>query len=82
MNLNNYTLDRFEGEYAIFLKRPEETEQLIIHCSEYSELLSEGDIVAISYDNGVYTIQRQAEETNAQQTKIEQMMRALRKKRK
>ncbi|WP_042476726.1 DUF3006 domain-containing protein [Bacillus ndiopicus] len=82
MSLNNYTLDRFEGDYAIFLKRPEETEQIIIHRNEYSEQLSEGDIVTISYQNGVYSIQRLNEETSAQEDKIKQMMRALRDKRK
>ncbi|MEC1180830.1 DUF3006 domain-containing protein [Metasolibacillus meyeri] len=82
MSLNNYTLDRFEGDYAIFLKRPEETEQIIIHQSEYSEQLFEGDIVTISYEDGVYHIKRLDEETTAQKNKIKQMMQALRNKRK
>lgn len=82
VSLNNYTLDRFEGDYAIFLKRPEETEQILIHRSEYSELLSEGDIVAISYEDGIYHIERLDEEITAQQNKMKQMMQALRNRQK
>ncbi len=51
MNFNNYTLDRFEGDYAIFLKQPEETDQLLIHRSDIDIQIEEGDIVQI-FDNG------------------------------
>ena len=34
MSSNKYTLDRFEGDYAVFLKRPDETEQLLIHRND------------------------------------------------
>ncbi|RHW36602.1 DUF3006 domain-containing protein [Lysinibacillus yapensis] len=52
MNTKEYTLDRFEGDYAIFLKRPEETEQLAIHRREMNGKVQEGDIVDIQ-DNGM-----------------------------
>lgn len=51
MKDNAYTLDRFEGMYAIFLKRPEETDQLLIHRSEIATPVKVGDIVEI-IDNG------------------------------
>ncbi|RKQ15654.1 DUF3006 family protein [Ureibacillus endophyticus] len=47
MESNLYTLDRFELDYAIFLKRPEETDQLLIHRSEILTPIKEGDIVQI-----------------------------------
>ena len=47
MSWSNYTLDRFEGEYAIFLKRPAETEQLIIQKMNLQIPLKQGDLVKI-----------------------------------
>ena len=55
MNFNNYTLDRFEGDYAIFLKRPEEIDQLLIHRTEIDVPVKEGDIVQITDDGEKYT---------------------------
>ncbi|MER1999481.1 MAG: DUF3006 family protein, partial [Lysinibacillus sp.] len=47
MKSNCYTLDRFEGEYAIFLKRPKEVEQLLIARTELDATITEGAIVKI-----------------------------------
>lgn len=82
MSLTSYTLDRFEGEYAVFLRRPEETEELILHCRTFSEKLHEGDIVTIQCADGQYNVERLVEETATQQDRIKQMIEALRKKHK
>ena len=76
--MNKYTLDRFEGEYAIFLKRPAETEQLLIHRSSIHVDVKQGDIVTIQ-DNGTkYTIQVLHDETSAQRSNIANLMQQLR----
>ena len=81
MSLNNqYTLDRFEGEYAIFLKRPAETEQLIIHRSVIQVSVKQGDIVTIQDHGTNYTIQVLQDETTAQKSKIQNLMEQLRNK--
>lgn len=64
MKSNIYTLDRFEVDYAIFLKRPEETDQLLIHRSEILTPLKEGDIVQIHDTGEEYEIQLLASELN------------------
>ncbi len=80
MSYYKYTLDRFDGEYAIFLKRPEETEQLLIHRSDIVVPVKEGDIVRID-DNGItYKISVLQEETNAQKARIQQLMERLRER--
>ena len=43
-----YTLDRYEGDYAIFLMANDETIQKIIHRTEMNVEVAEGDIVLIS----------------------------------
>lgn len=80
VSYHKYTLDRFEGEYAIFLKRPEETEQLLIHRTDIRSTVNEGDIVRIE-DTGIsYEIEVLHEETNAQKKNIAQLMQQLRNK--
>ena len=49
MSSTKYTLDRYEGEYGIFLKVNDEATQKIIHRSEMKERIREGDIVRISH---------------------------------
>lgn len=77
-----YTLDRFDGNYAIFLKRPEETEQLLIHRNDLDNTLKEGDIVAISDNGRTYDITVLSEETTNQKQRIQQLMQQLRDKNK
>ncbi|MCP1145881.1 DUF3006 family protein [Lysinibacillus endophyticus] len=64
MEPNLYTLDRFELDYAIFLKRPEETDQLLIHRSEILTPIKEGDIVQIHDTGEEYEIHLVASEMN------------------
>ena len=47
MSSTKYTLDRYEGDYAIFLQSNNENAQKIIHRSEMKQTIREGDIVLI-----------------------------------
>ena len=77
-----YTLDRFEGDYAIFLQRPEETQQLLIHRADLAIEVKQGDIVAI-HDNGqTYEVKVLNEETVSQKDRISNLMQQLRDKNK
>jgi predicted RecB family endonuclease len=80
VNSNNYTLDRFEADYAIFLKRPNETEQLIIHRDDIHVPVGQGDIVSISDDGENYEIKVLAGETKAAAERIKQLMKQLRQR--
>lgn len=80
MNYNKYTLDRFDGEYAIFLKRSNETEQLLIHHAEIPSELKEGDIVSIQDDGFDYKIELLREETASQKQRINNLLQQLRNK--
>lgn len=77
---NKYTLDRFEGDYAIFLKHPEEMEQLLIRRAEISAEVKEGDIVQIQDDGFAYTIKLLPEETADQKQHINNLLEQLRNK--
>ena len=80
MNDNKYTLDRFEGDYAIFLKRSQETDQLLIHRDEISVEVKEGDIVEIQDDGFAYTIKLLPEETADQKQRVNNLLEQLRNK--
>lgn len=80
MNDNKYTLDRFEGDYAIFLKRTQETDQLLIHRDEISVEVKEGDIVEIQDDGFAYTIKLLPEETADQKQRVNNLLEQLRNK--
>ncbi|MFJ8236650.1 DUF3006 domain-containing protein [Ureibacillus sp. NPDC094379] len=77
MSLNKYTLDRFEGDYGIFLKHPEETDQLLIHRSEIRLQLNEGDFVSIQDDGERYIIQILSEETSETKKRVESLLNEL-----
>jgi hypothetical protein len=80
VSYHKYTLDRFDGDYAIFLKRPEETEQLLIQRSEIEVPVKEGDIVKIQDDGITYHIEVLQEETTNQRQHIQNLMQQLRDK--
>ena len=77
MSSTKYTLDRYEGEYAIFLMAENETSQKIIHRSEMNLELAEGDIVLID-DAPTINITLLKDETSAQKEKISNMIERLR----
>lgn len=80
MNSNKYTLDRFEGDYAVFLKYPNETESLQIHSSDLKTKLNEGDIVNISVIEDKYEIEPLVEETTNQKKRINRLLEQLKKR--
>ncbi|MEK3980353.1 DUF3006 domain-containing protein [Psychrobacillus sp. FSL K6-2836] len=77
MNSNKYTLDRFEGDYAVFLKYPNETESLLVQSSELNDKVKKGDIVNISIKEEKYKIEPLAEETASQKERISQLLEQL-----
>ncbi|KGR82877.1 DUF3006 domain-containing protein [Lysinibacillus odysseyi] len=80
MSSNNYTLDRFEADYAIFLKRPNETEQLIIHRDDIHVSVKPGDIVSIKDDGENYEILVLTDETKAAEERIKRLRNQLQQK--
>lgn len=78
MSSNKYTLDRFEGDYAVFLKRPDETEQLLITRNVIQVTVKEGDIVQIDDNGDSYKIEVLAAETKAAQDRINDLLARLR----
>lgn len=77
-----YTLDRFEGDYAIFLQRPEETQQLLIHRTDLEIEVKQGDIVSIQDNGRTYEVTLLNEETVSQKDRIANLMQQLREKNK
>lgn len=80
MNSNKYTLDRFEGDYAVFLKTPNETEILQILCSDIKVKLKQGDIVNISLIEDKYEIEPLVEETTTQKEKVRRLLEQLKER--
>lgn len=77
-----YTLDRIEDGYAVFLKYPEEEEQLIILQSAMNKPVQVGDRVLIEEINDIYHIEILQEETEQQKAEIKSLMERLRNKNK
>ena len=82
MKSNSYTLDRFEGDYAIFLKRPEEVSQLLIHRIDLHVSLKEGDIVSIEDLGNCYKVEKLVAETEQARERVENLLAKLQKKNK
>ena len=78
MSSNKYTLDRFEGGYAIFLKRPDETEQLLILRHAIQVAVKQGDIVQIDDNGDSYKIEVLEAETKAAQDRVNALLARLR----
>lgn len=77
-----YTLDRIEDGYAVFLKYPEEEEQLIILQSAMNKPVQVGDRVLIEEINDIYHIEILLEETEQKKAEIKSLMERLRNKNK
>ena len=80
MKSNKYTLDRFEGDIAVFLKSPEEVETLHIPILEIHIPLKEGDIVELRKSKDSYIIEPLTKETHDQKMKVEQLLERLKNK--
>jgi hypothetical protein len=77
---NKYTLDRIEDGYAVFLKFPEEEEQLIISQSAMNKPVRVGDRVLIEEKDGIYYIEILQDETQQKRADIQSLMNRLRNK--
>jgi len=77
-----YTLDRIEDGYAVFLKYPEEEEQLIILQSAMNKPVQVGDRVLIEEINDIYHIEILIEETEQKKAEVKSVMERLRNKNK
>lgn len=80
MSLSKYTLDRIEDGYAVFLKFPEEEEQLIISQSAMNKPVQIGDRVQIEEKDGIYHIEILQEETQQKRADLQSLMNRLRNK--
>jgi len=75
---NIYTLDRYEGNQAVFLKQSDESEQLLIQRNKIQIQLKEGDVVQIVEDGDVYDISYLDDKTKAQKEHVENLLEQLR----
>lgn len=75
-----YTLDRIEDGYAIFLKHPNEEEQLVIATSDIDQEVQEGDRVMIEEMGDTYHIELLKEETADKKVEIQNLMERLRRR--
>ncbi|AVK86113.1 DUF3006 domain-containing protein [Lysinibacillus sp. NPDC047702] len=82
MSSTKYTLDRIEDGYAVFLKYPEEEEQLIILQSAMNKPVQVGDRVLIEEINDIYHIEILLEETEQKKAEVKSLMERLRNKNK
>ncbi|MFJ7699166.1 DUF3006 domain-containing protein [Lysinibacillus fusiformis] len=80
MSSTKYTLDRMEDGYAVFLKYPEEEEQIIILQSAMNKPVLVGDRVQIEEIDGIYHIEVLREETEQKRADIQNLMDRLRHK--
>lgn len=80
VSLTKYTLDRIEDGYAVFLKYPEEEEQLIILQSAINKPVQVGNRVLIEEIDDFYQIEILKEETEQKKAEIQSLMDRLRKK--
>ncbi|MGE8000182.1 DUF3006 domain-containing protein [Lysinibacillus sp. NPDC093190] len=80
MSSTKYTLDRIEDGYAVFLKYPEEEEQLIILQSAMNKPVQVGDRVLIEEIDDIYQIEILKEETEHKKAEIQSLMDRLRRK--
>ncbi|WP_025117267.1 DUF3006 domain-containing protein [Lysinibacillus fusiformis] len=80
MSSTKYTLDRIEDGYAVFLKYPEEEEQIIILQSAMNKPILVGDRVQIEEIDGIYHIEVLREETEQKRADIQNLMDRLRHK--
>lgn len=78
MSSNKYMLDRIEDGYAVFLKHPDEQEQVLVRVTALNKPLKEGDFVMIEEQGDIYNIEVLEDETKAQEAKIADIMKRLR----
>jgi hypothetical protein len=77
---NKYTLDRIDDGFYVFLKRDDESEQLIIPLEEVEVTLNEGDIVEIETNETGYRFEVLKEETSDMKEKVSNLLEKLKNK--
>ncbi|MEL3961106.1 DUF3006 domain-containing protein [Lysinibacillus endophyticus] len=74
--MSNYTLDRIDDGFYVFLSKDDESQQRLIAVSEVNISLTEGDIVNIHEDG---TIELLEEETKITKDKVDALIEKLKK---
>ena len=75
-----YTLDRIDDGFYVFLQHSKEEEELLIPASKVSVKLSEGDIVFISKTESDYLIEALEIETGIMKDKVSSLLEKLKNK--
>ena len=75
-----YTLDRIDDGFYVFLQHSNEEEELLIPASKVSVILSEGDIVCISKAESGYVIEVMENETEIMKDKVNSLLEKLKNK--
>ncbi|MCG7346095.1 DUF3006 domain-containing protein [Sporosarcina sp. ACRSL] len=77
---NKFTLDRIDDGFYVFLKRDDESEQLLIPLEEVEGNLNEGDIVEIETNETGYQFNVLIEETSDMKVKVSNLLEKLKNK--
>lgn len=75
-----YVLDRYENDYGIFLKLPNETEQLLVHKTEMIGTANEGDICTVQQHEGKFQIDVLADDTARARETAQSLLEKLKQK--
>ncbi|WP_261131742.1 DUF3006 domain-containing protein [Bacillus sp. Marseille-Q3570] len=78
--MNRYTIDRFEGELAILLKKGDESIQKEVPLKYFPEEIAEGDIVEEQPKDGEQHYRILVDETKRARKKAEELLKKLRNK--
>lgn len=73
-------MDRIEDGFAVFLKYPEEIEQLILPITAIDQSLQAGDRVFIQEIDNTFNIDLLKEETEQKKAEVQSLMDKLRRK--
>lgn len=73
-------MDRIEDGFAVFLKYPEEIEQLILPITAIDQSLQAGDRVFIQEIDNTFHIDLLKEETEQKKAEVQSLMDKLRRK--
>jgi len=73
-------LDRIEDGFAVFLKYPDEIEQVILPITAIDQSLQAGDRVFIQEIDNTYHIDLLKEETEQKKAEVQSLMDKLRRK--
>lgn len=75
-----YVLDRYENDYGIFLKLPNETDQLLVHKTEMIGEAHEGDICTVQQQEGKFQIDVLADDTARAKATAQSLLDKLKQK--